>query len=245
VGDHPLVVVATIEDIDAKHRAEDELRGAKRDLEQALGERTAALEQRDILLREVYHRVKNNLQIVDGLLMMQAMKLKSPRGREALIALRGRVHALGLVHHQLMGSKDLKTFDIAPFLRELSQNILAGFAKDGVTVHVDASPMPVGLDFAIPMGLVVTELVTNSLKHAFADRGGAVSVVLRPDAEGVLVLTVSDDGLGRGEGSAKRSPPGLGATIVRGLVKQIDGVMTVRNRNGTTTEVRTKMRAPR
>jgi len=241
-ADHPLVVVATIEDIDARRRAEDELRVAKRGLEQALGERTAALHQRDILLREVYHRVKNNLQIVDGLLMMQAMKLRNPAGRQALLALRGRVHALGLVHHQLMGSKDLKTFDIAPFLRDLSRNLVEASARDGVTIHVDASPLAVGLDFAIPIGMVVTELVTNSLKHAFADGEGNVSVVLKPDADGVVVLTVSDDGRGQGDGAARPSVSGLGSAIVSGLVNQIDGTITVRYLNGTTTEVRTKMR---
>jgi two-component sensor histidine kinase len=136
--------VATIEDIDARHNAEVSLQVAKQDLEAVVDQRTAALGQCDVLLREVYHRVKNNLQIVDAMLMMQSMKMESPRAKQALLGMRGRVRALGLVHQQLMGSADLKTFDIAPFLVELSNNVLSGQASVGVNLHVDATPMAVG-----------------------------------------------------------------------------------------------------
>jgi two-component sensor histidine kinase len=158
--------------------------------------------------------------------------------------MRSRIHALGLVHHQLMGSPDLKTFDIAPFLRQLLDNILDVHAESAVNLSVDAVPLTVGLDFAIPMGMLVTELVTNSLKHAFVGGVGEVSVALRPDDHGVVVLTVSDNGSGLSETVEKDPGSGIGATIVKGLVGQIGGTMTVRHHKGTTTEVRTKMRAP-
>jgi two-component sensor histidine kinase len=179
------------------------------------------------------------------MLMMQAMKLGSPRAKQALLSTRGRVQALGLVHQQLMGSADLKTFDIAPFLVELSDNILNGQASVGVNLHVDACPMSVGLDFAIPLGMLVNELVTNSLKHAFAAEGGNIMVDFRPDALGTLVLVVSDDGRGQSASATKRSRPGIGTTIVKGLVAQIGGTMLVRSHKGTTTEIRTQMRAPK
>jgi PAS domain S-box-containing protein len=238
----PALRVSIVEDIDAQHRAESALRAAKADLERLVDERTAALKQRDLLLREVYHRVKNNLQIVDGLLTMQARQLDDPQAKRALLGLRGRVYALGLVHQQLMGSADLKTFDVAPFLQELSRNILEGGDDRGVEVAIDACPLRVGLDFAIPLGLLVTELVTNSLKHAFPDRAGSISVRLQPGADGDVVLEVADDGQPQARSNGVGPPgPGLGMRIIKGLVDQLAGKMSVRHDGGTCTEIRTPM----
>jgi PAS domain S-box-containing protein len=246
-GDHEQaqVVVATIEDIDARHKAEEQLLAANQTLERVVTERTAALDQRDILLREVYHRVKNNLQVIDSLLTMQVAKLDNPQAAAAITNIRPRIYALGLVHHQLMGSSDLKTFDVAPFLRQLLDNILNVHLGTAVSLAVDAVPLKVDLDFAIPLGMIVTELVTNSLKHAFGDGGGKISVALGPNADGFVVLTVSDDGCGQKETDA-RTPDGaaIGFKIVKGLVRQIGGTISVRNHEGTTTEVLTNMRAP-
>lgn len=199
--------------------------------EQAL---RTALGQRDLLLREVYHRVKNNLQIVDGLLMLHARNLNDPAGVQVLQGLRSRIYALGLVHAQLMASKNLETFDIAPFLHELAQNIVAGSGDHEVRVEVEAAPLEVNLDFAVPLGLLVTELVTNSLKHAFPDRSGLIRVVLTRNAAGAVVLTVADNGIG---GDAKPARVGTGASIIAGLVRQISGEMSVSRRKGRTTTI--------
>ncbi|WP_304171493.1 sensor histidine kinase [Phenylobacterium aquaticum] len=195
----------------------------------------ATLAQRDLLLREVYHRVKNNLQIVDGLVMMQARQLKDPVAAEALSGLRSRVYALGLVHHQLMASANLETFDIAPFLSELVSNILDGGGHHQVVLDLDVSPLHVDLDFAIPLGLLVTELVTNALKHALRDGVGRIKVGFKPEPNGRIMLSVADDGPGYvDDGSVKA---GLGAIIIAGLVGQLDGVMTTRNAPGLVTEI--------
>jgi two-component sensor histidine kinase len=209
-----------------------------------VAERTLALTQRDILLREVYHRVKNNLQIIDSFLVMQSRHLSDPAARAALLSLRRRVYALGLVHHQLMGSTNLRTFDVAPFLRELSLNILEGGAGRDVTLSVEAAAMDVGLDFAIPLGLLVTELVTNSLKHAFPSGSGNISVSLQRADNGEVALIVADDGQGHidhpriGEVSAVRSTTGLGSSIIAGLVAQLRGTMTMKSDPGTRAEIR-------
>ena len=192
---HPVLTVASIEDVDARYKAEADLRAAKKSLEETVEERSAALAQRDLLLREVYHRVKNNLQVVDSLVVLQAKQLTDPAAVAALQELRNRIYALGLVHQQLMESADLRTFDIAPFLRELSANILRGGASDDVALTVEADTLEVGLDFAIPLGLLVTELLTNSLKHAFPDRKGAVSVELGLSDQNKVVSVVRDGGL--------------------------------------------------
>lgn len=216
-----------------------ELRVAKADLEIMVEERTAALNQRDLLLREVYHRVKNNLQIIDGMVMMQARQLDDPAAKVSLQALRSRIYALGLVHQQLMASSDLQTFDIAPFLNELSGHIVDGGTEGDIELAVDACPLTVNLDFAIPLGLLVTELVTNSLKHAFPDGKGRVSVVLaRDDAKGEVVLTVSDNGsAGHALNGKILYKAGLGTKIVTGLVGQLSGRMETRMDGGMTTEI--------
>lgn len=200
----------------------------------AEAELRATLGQRDLLLREVYHRVKNNLQIVDGIVMMQARALDDPAAREALKALRSRIYALGLVHHQLMTSKDLETFDLEPFLQELTRNILDGGGQHDVGLDLEIEAIRAGLDFAIPLGLLVTELVTNALKHAFATRPGRIRIALKRRTDGRFDLTVADNGPGRPEvGGA----PGLGSVIIAGLVAQLDGEITTRNDNGFVADI--------
>ena len=230
--------------------SEQKIAAANLQLEVRVSEQTAelreanerlsdALQQRDILLREVYHRVKNNLQIIDGLLVLQSRQIADPDAKSALTSLRRRVYALGLVHHQLMDSQNLQTFDIAPFLQELSDNLLEGGGEPGVNLSVDAAPMDVGLDFAIPLGLLVTELVTNAQKHAFPDGAGNIAVTLKRDGDGEVALIVADDGCGRLRSGTHGTPKsGLGTGIIAGLVAQLKGTITMRDGGGTTAEIR-------
>jgi PAS domain S-box-containing protein len=233
----PILAVAVVENIDERHKAKLALVEAAQDLERLSAEQAATIAQRDLLLREVYHRVKNNLQIIDSLLVMQRRRLSDPEAKTALAGLRSRVFALGLVHHQLMGSQDLKTFDAAPFLKELSGNIVQGGGAGDVRLSVDAMPLRVGLDFAIPLGLIVTELVTNSLKHAFPSEAGSIEVSLRRGDDDRVVLVVSDDGTVAREGNDDTAPASLGVTIIEGLVRQLGGTLTVRRTPGFHTEI--------
>jgi two-component sensor histidine kinase len=231
-------------------RAEAELIQLNRNLEHRVDERTAelvaangrlsqAVEQRDLLLREVYHRVKNNLQLIDGIVTLQARRLADPDAKNGLQGLRRRLYALGLVHQQLMSSSDLKTFDVSPFLKELSENIIEGIGGRDISLSVRAIPLDVGLDFAIPLGLLVTELVTNSLKHAFPDGRGKIEVVLDRREDGTMVLVVSDNGTGYDilETSQKEMSSGLGTALIDGLVSQLKAIIKVRRMNGTISEV--------
>jgi two-component sensor histidine kinase len=207
-------------------------------LGRALTERTEALAQRDLLLREVYHRVNNNLQIVDGLLVMQARQLSDPSAKQALEGMRSRIHVLGLVHQQLMTSDNLETFDIAPFLYKLCNNIMSDHVGDSIALYVKAIPLMVTLDVAIPLGLLVTELMTNCLKHAFPQGNGRISVTLHRRGTRGVALTVSDDGPGSPETMLPDFPKaGLGTKIVQGLVAQLDGVLTARYDHGLSTEI--------
>ncbi|WP_341208438.1 histidine kinase dimerization/phosphoacceptor domain -containing protein [uncultured Sphingomonas sp.] len=229
-------IVGVSIDITDRKKAEAE---ARQHIEHALAEKTKALQQRDMLIREVYHRVKNNLQIIDSLLVMQIRTIDDADARGALNNMRGRVYALGLVHHQLMSAEDFSTFDLAPFLQELVENIVEGSASSEIAVSVDAEPMTVGLDFAIPFGLLVTELVTNAIKHAFPSGEGSVTVRVMQVGDGNVTLIVKDDGCGSAtvasESAAKRN--GLGKSIIDGMVRQLQGSISYKIQNGTIVEV--------
>jgi two-component sensor histidine kinase len=199
---------------------------------------TASLAQRDILLREVYHRVKNNMQMVDSLIVLQSHKFSDEQVKLSFFALRDRFYALGLVHHQLMASSDLRTFDIAPFISQLASHLVEETASSNIKIDVKSDAMSVGLDFAIPLGLLVTELMTNSIKHAFQDRAGRIEVNFAIDQTGKPVLTVADDGLGQNHHDpSARKVGSVGSTIIEALVSQLRGEMTVEGSRGTSTRI--------
>ena len=216
--------------------SEARIRAINIDLEKRVAEKTAeltasnrqlatSLEHRDTLIREVYHRVKNNLQTIDALIASQSRRLADDTARKALHDLRQRVYAIGLVHQQLMDSDDLKTFDIAPFLENLTHNLVEAGFQQGVEMTVRSIPLAVGFDFAIPLGLLVTELVTNSLKHAFPGGVGKITVALDRNDDGKLTLIVSDNGVG--QTSADSFPygtsPGRGINIITGSGESAEG----------------------
>lgn len=219
------------------------LADAKATLEDRVRERTAelarALRQRDLLLREVYHRVKNKLQIVDSLMMMESRRLADPEAKTGIENLRSRIHALGLVHQHLMLSDDLETLDIAPFLRELVDGMAVSFdlARSGIAVSVAAAPVRVNLDFATPIGLIVTELVINTVKHA--QGATALAIEFRQEPDGGARLVVRDNApLPDGDGASPApGASGTGSRIVDSLTRQLRGRMTVSYDHGRCIEV--------
>lgn len=229
------------------------LRDANENLERRVAERTVeledsnlllrkALDERSLLLREVYHRVKNNLQVIDSIIAIESSGPAGPPPRDVLNDLRRRINALGLVHQQLMTSDDLATFDVRSFLADLGRNLMAssGSERRDIGISAQADAVTVNLDFAIPLGLLVTELVLNALRHAFPEgRGGAVLVHLRRCADGTLLLSVCDNGNGYEEsGGTQGTHAGLGLSIVSALVAQLEGEMAVSNTDGTKVEIR-------
>jgi two-component sensor histidine kinase len=210
-----------------------------------------ALSDRDILLREVYHRVKNNLQFIDAMLALEADGIAkdfsdAPR---RLSEIRRRVHALSFVHQQLVGARDLATLNLGNFLRELCANLAWGVGLDeqDVFLHVDIPPVQVDLDRAVPIGLVVTELLSNAAKHAFpgetggsAEREGGIVVQAQLDEGDVLILHFSDNGVGKGEPATAGGK--VGSLIVESLVTQLSAEMTVTEGAGRHIELKIPLR---
>jgi two-component sensor histidine kinase len=213
-------------------------------LEQRVQERTAdltrALQQRDLLLREVYHRVKNNMQVIDSMLFLERRRIADSPTKDMIDVLRQRVYALGLVHQQLMSSDNLEYFDIAPFMRELVHNLGVSEAiqERGIKLEVKSEEVLVNLDVAISLGLLTAELVTNSLKHANAQH---ISIVFQGSRDGSACLTVEDDGTDTETIDAKSTGSvlsgGQGSLIIASLVAQLDGRLEVTRDIGMRVEI--------
>ena len=175
----------------------------------------ASLAQTHALLREVDHRVKNNLQLIASLIQLQSRRTEDPAARHALQTVLERLNAVTTVHRRLFQG-DPQQFEVAEFIRDLTPDLAAAAGRDDLSITLDLDPVRVPAAAAAPMALVVNELLGNALKHAYAaSRGGQVRVTLRdePDA---CVLNIADDGLG-----LAGRPPGLGLTIVRLLCQQL------------------------
>jgi len=189
--------------------------------------RRRALEEKETLLREIHHRVKNNLQIISSLVHFQAKKLRS-EDAAALAELRRRIQAMSLVHERLYQAEDVGRVDLAGYVRalvaELSQSLAAG--RD-VRISVVADTLQVPIESALPVGMIVCELVTNVLKYAFPDgRKGAATVSVRGEGERV-VLDVDDDGVGLPEDREPARGASFGWDLVRTLTTQLDGTLSV------------------
>jgi two-component sensor histidine kinase len=205
---------------------------------QALLDLQTAVGQRDLLLREVYHRVKNNLQLVEALLLLQSRKIESGQAREAIHTTRQRIHTLGMVHQKILEGADYTSVDLKAFLRDVVESLAAGFgaAERNITVTFRGHSTRCTLEEAIPLGLLTNELMSNTFKHAFTGREtGHVTVELAP-AGGELRLTVADDGVGRRE-RPQNGRISLGSDIIMALVAQLDGDLRETADNGTRIDV--------
>lgn len=186
----------------------------------------SALADKDTLLKEVYHRVKNNLQVVQSLLSMQRRSVAEGPARAALDDSVLRVRAMAMVHELLYRSGSLAAVPLRAYTADLLHHIglMAGVSARGIHMAYDVAMAETGLDAAVPYGLLLVELVSNSLKHAFAvGRGGQVHVALLPAPEGGALLRVADDGPGLPEGFALDRPRSLGLQLAVSLARQLGG----------------------
>jgi two-component sensor histidine kinase len=212
--------------------------------QEALAEQRKASSEREVLLREIYHRVKNNLQIVQSLLRLGSRDL-APEQREAFESAIRRIGAMARVHTLLYNSADLSSIEIGEYLGGLVREVAEAFgAKDRrIETVVDAEPMRVPLDTAVPLAFIAVEVLTNAFKHAFPlGRGGTITVSAKREGERG-VLTIGDNGVGL----RPRQPKGrraLGLTIVSKLVQQIEGTLEPPKEGESTFRVEFPLGAP-
>jgi two-component sensor histidine kinase len=201
----------------------------------------ASLKEKGILLEEIHHRVKNNLQIISSLLALQSSYFNEERILNALADSQSRVRSMALIHEQLYRSEDLTKIDFPEYLRKLAGSLQQSYAstRNDLKISVQCPQVSFGMATAITCGLIVNELVSNALKHAFRDgKGGVVTVGLSVTEEGEYVLTVADDGAGFPPDTDFKSAKSLGLRLVTSLSeRQLRGTLEIDGTHGTLVRV--------
>ena len=195
-----------------------------------------SLNEKELLLREIHHRVKNNMQIISSLLNLQRSHIHDAQADNILQESQGRVKSMALVHEKLYQTADLARINVAEYIRSLSMNLFHSYTvQSGINFTVDVGEVYFNIDTAVPLGLIINELVSNSLKYAFSDQDeGEINISLEEaDEAGVYNLKVSDNGTGFPSNLDFTNTNSLGLKLVNTLVKQLDGEIKLVNGSGT------------
>lgn len=197
-----------------------------------LDELQEQVREKDTLLRELQHRVKNNLQMITALIRVEAKGVADRSTGEGFDRLAGRVEALGLLYRSLGEAAPNEAVDLGTYLSEIASAVMRAHAVEGIRLDMQVDTWPVSLDVAMPAGLVVNELLTNALKHAFAGReGGTITLRCTTQGNGCRVV-VADDGAGLPEGVSWPKPGKLSALIVRSLQQNAKASIDVESTPG-------------
>jgi PAS domain S-box-containing protein len=256
----PCYCILVLEDISARKTAEAELARLNGRLEERVLERTAELalanealiaevcqrsiveerlrlilHEKEVLIKEVHHRVKNNLQVIVSLLYLQSRKTSDPACCAALLDSQTRIKSMALIHENLYQSGDLMSIDFDRYLRNLAGNLMVAYGVDraGVNVVTDARDLAVNVTTAIPLGLIANELISNALKYAFTGRDGGEITLTGKREPSKITLVIKDDGQGIPEEFDWEHADSLGFSLVQMLVRQLKGSIVLVRTSGT------------
>jgi two-component sensor histidine kinase len=190
--------------------------------------------QKENLLKEIHHRVKNNFAILVSLINMQMSQSKDPGLVNSLTNLQLRIRSMALVHEMLYRSKDFERISFPDYIRSLASVISGTYNRRDIKVNIEAEEAVLNIDSSIPLGLIVNELISNAFMHAFPNgRAGTISVIFNHSTEKAqFSLTISDDGIGLPEGFSIDHVNTMGLQIVQLLNKQIEGELVIENNPG-------------
>lgn len=190
--------------------------------------------ENELLLKEIHHRVKNNLELVKSLISLQSAKLEDSATKDAMMASQNRVQSMGLIHQKLYQGENLGSIEMKDYFLNLGEGILDTFnAEDKVKIECAMETLELDVDTAVPIGLIVNELLTNALKYAFPEnRNGNIQISLSQATPETLSLKVTDNGVGKIAGVAPKGT-GFGSQLIQLLTQQLNGTMTENNENGT------------
>ncbi|MDH7510611.1 MAG: MASE3 domain-containing protein [Methanolinea sp.] len=259
-GGRLIAIEGIARDVTEKKLMESEILSLNRNLEQRVAERTEelrkanvllqeevaqrkkaeedlkrTLDERTVILRELYHRVKNNMQIIISMMNLQLRKIGDPAVRHLMEETQNRVRAMALVHEMLYKSENLSEINLAQYIPLLVNQIFSSTdtRSQRIAKSIEVGDIMVTIDKAIPLGLIINELVTNSLTHAFPEgRQGSIGIRVRKK-DHAIAIRVSDDGTGIPEDFNWKEPPTLGLRIVLSLVGQLRGTIDLDRRQGT------------
>jgi len=256
----PLRMAGTLLDITKRKRAEDELRKYRLHLEDLVKERTAeltrvnkeleaeiterkraegqiktALKEKEVLLKEIHHRVKNNLQLINSLLNLQSRRIHDEKDATIFEECKNRVNSIALIHEKLYESEDLANINYGEYVRSLTTHLFNASLTSlpGVTLKINADDVFLKVDKAIPCALIINELVTNAIKYGFPqDQQGEIIVGLKSVDEGKVTLTVADSGVGLPANFNMNSSETLGMQIINALAKKLHGSIKIDTTKG-------------
>lgn len=247
----PRMVLEFLRDITDRKEAEKALQTAydqaviyAEQLKEQVEERTRAEKEKEVLLREIHHRVKNNMQVISSLLKLQSGRIEDKRSVEMLKESQERIKSMALVHEKLYESKDLANIDFGEYIEHLVPILFRSYGvnRGKISLKLNLERVMLKIDKAIPCGLIVNELLLNCLKHAFADGDkGEIEVSLVLINENEVELAVSDNGIGIPEELDFRSTESLGLKLVNILTDQIDGKLDLDRSKGTKFQIRFKI----
>jgi len=223
--------------VESRVRSE-QLGTAKKDLEKTnrdLRETMLSKEEKEVMIKEIHHRVKNNLQIVRSLIRFQLDQVDDARVKELFNECINRVGAMALVHEQTYLSKDLANIDVSNYLDHLVRDLVSAYnIRHKLTMDVDIQVKTLGVDTLIPLGLLINEVISNSFKYAFRDRdSGTITVHLSGTEEGGLNLRIGDDGVGLRDRGNWEKPKSLGMELIHTLADQLNGSIDLLHTQGT------------
>ncbi len=224
------VMVGTINDVSSVRLKEQLLKVQDLRLQKSL-------EEKEVLLKEIYHRTKNNMLVIISLLDLQVQDIEDEQVRALFLETENRIRAMALVHEKLYQSQNLSEIDLGSYLREIAESLLATMVVDNrIKLLSSFEPVAINIDYAVPLGLVVNEIVTNAVKHAFpGNRSGSICLSIKKSQQGEVVLAIGDDGVGLPEDIDVQNSTSFGMRIIiTSLVKmQLKGTLTVNQENGT------------
>lgn len=201
-----------------------------------------ALEDKEMLMKEIYHRVKNNLMVISSLLNLQSNYITDEEARDIFKDSQKRAHSMALIHERLYRSTDMKHLDFGDYIRTLVMDLFRTYVADPnrIQLELEIEDLMLDIDTAIPLGLIVNELLSNSMKHAFpGDQKGKIKLEFKSDNGGCLMV-VGDDGIGLPPNLDIKHTETLGLQLVNSLIGQIDAEMEINNQNGTEFKIRLK-----
>ena len=212
VAGHTVAIFGMYVDITDRKDAEERLR--------------RSLKEKEVLLAEIHHRVKNNLAVITGLLELQRYSTPEEDAQNALYESQMRVNSIALIHEKLYQSEDLSQISFDVYIEELSDIILKSLVhnKRDIQLNIDADAVELTINQAIPCGLILNEIITNSFKHAFKDtEEGSIDIIFKEEEDKQLTLIIEDDGSGLPENLSNESTDSLGMTLISTLTKQLNG----------------------
>ena len=217
-----------------------ELQKEIQDRTRAQEELQASLKEKEVLLRELHHRVKNNLQVISSLLDLQSEDIQDPLARDIFLEAQNRIRSMAHIHEQLYQSSNLAELDVHAYITQLAHTLLQSYGKIGIALQINVAPVSLDMDTAVSCGLIINELMSNSLKYAFPTQNpyahsmNEIRITLQANDPATLLLEVGDNGIGFPHIlSEEHQALSFGLRLVKMLVRQLRGQIEIESSHGT------------